>query len=79
VTALTFIGAFVIAGLIVFAGWAVLIGVTQSGCHTDLLGQVCGDGFISTNGLLIAAGCLLGALAIAVMGSAVARLRRRPS
>jgi hypothetical protein len=75
VTPLTFVGAFVIAFLIVFAGWAVLIGMTTSGCTNLENGQICGDGLISTKGLLVAGGCLVAVAAIAILGS---RMPSRP-
>lgn len=69
----------VISALILIAGWAVLIGLTTSACFQVSGGEACGTGYISINGLLVAGGCLVAALAIAVIGAGVPGFGQRPS
>jgi hypothetical protein len=71
--------AIAITVLILLAGWAVLIGMTEPACHPVAGGQACGSGYISVNGVIVAGGCLLAALAIAVIGSGrLSKVRRQP-
>lgn len=63
--------------LVLLAGWSVLIGLTEPACHTVAGGQACGSGYISINGLVVAAGCLLAAVAIAIVGAGgLSKVRR---
>jgi hypothetical protein len=74
---LTGIAALVIAGLIIVAGWVALFGMTVSACRPLPGGETCGDRMMSGAGLLVALACLGAALAIAVIGSGLPRMRRR--
>jgi hypothetical protein len=71
------IAALAIAGLIIFAGWAALFGMTVSACRVLPDGGTCGDRMMSGAGLIVALACLGAALAIAVFGGGVSRIRRR--
>jgi len=69
--------AVAITVLVLVAGWAVLIGLTEPVCHAVSGGQECGSGYISVNGLIVAGGCLIAALAIAIVGAGgLAKVRR---
>ncbi len=59
------IAALVVAALVVLAGWAVVIGLTEPGCVTIAGGQTCSSAFVSVRGVLVAATCLVAAVAIA--------------
>ena len=67
----------VICALILVAGWSALIGMTATGCFPVAGGQRCGSGFISTNGLLVAAICLIAAVGIAALAVIGPRVRRQ--
>jgi hypothetical protein len=73
------VGAIAITLLVVFAGWISLIGMTASVCQPVSGGQACGSGYISTAGVLIGAGCLVLAVAIAAIGAANWRRRQNVS
>src|SRR4051795_12524437 len=70
------VAAVAITVLVLVAGWSVLIGMTEYVCSPIAGGQSCTSGAISVGGLLVAAGCLVAALAIAVVGAG-GRLKAR--
>jgi hypothetical protein len=67
--ALTAATAIFVAALVVAAGWAAVIGLTESGCVAIPGGQTCSSAFVSVRGVLVASACLVAAVAIAAWGS----------
>jgi hypothetical protein len=57
--------ALVVAALVVAAGWAAVIGLTEPGCVAIAGGQTCSSAFVSVRGVLVASACLVAAVAIA--------------
>jgi hypothetical protein len=53
-------------GLLLLAGWAALFGLTSNGCVDLNGGQLCSENFITPTGVLVAAACLVAAVAVAV-------------
>ena len=65
-----------VLALVLAAGWAVLLGLTEEACFAVPGGSGCGSGLISTRGVVVAA--VLGGLAI-VMAAAPATMEQRNS
>jgi hypothetical protein len=57
--------AVVTGGLVIAAGWAVLLGLTVEGCYAIPGGEGCGSGLTSWSGVAAAAALLLAAVGIA--------------
>ena len=68
VRALHGIQAAAVTLLVLAAGWAVLLGLTVSGCFPIPGGERCGEGFISATGATTAGILLIGAIALAMLG-----------
>jgi hypothetical protein len=66
-----------IVTLLLVGGWSVLIGMTVAGCYPIPGGEACSDHYISTNGLLVGGICVVGALAIAVVGAGLPKMLGR--
>jgi hypothetical protein len=54
-----------VGGLVITAGFAMLIGMTVEGCYSTSTGSGCGSGLTSWAGVATGAGLLLVAIAIA--------------
>lgn len=66
--------AFVVAALVILAGWAAVIGLTEPGCVAIPGGESCSSAYVSIRGVLVAGACLLCALAIAAWGAGLPRV-----
>lgn len=69
----------VVAALGVAAGWALLFGVTTSGCWEVAGGQGCGDRLISIPGVLVTLALAALAIAVAALGRMDGRRAGGPS
>lgn len=63
-------------GLIVAAGWAVLLGFTEQRCFTTATGSGCGSGLISPTGLLVGGALIVLALGLVAWSTRRAWLTR---